>query len=121
MGSAEAPLAPVRHPLGKGVSPVKTQNLDYYSARFKPDVGAFAQIELHSDPQTESTDFKVDITAEIDNESYGGCRLLVPGAEELQIGDTCLAKVGFLKPMKATVVWRSHDDGRLGIGLQYDE
>ena len=97
---------------------MKTGGLNYYPTRFKPDAGAFAQIALH----LETSDFEADITAEIENESYGGCGLIVPETEELQIGDTCLAKVGYLKPMKATVVWRSHDnDGRLEIGLQYDE
>ncbi len=120
--SADAPFAPVGHPLRKGVSTVKSASVDYYPTRFKPDVGAFAQIDLHSDQQTDLADFNIDITVEIENESYSGCRLIVPETEALQIGDTCIAKVGFLKPMRAIVVWRSHDDdGRLGIGLEYDE
>ena len=97
---------------------MKTTQHNYDPIRFKADPGAFALIGLQSD----SPEFKSDLTAEVYNESYGGCKLLIPETDRLQIGDSCIAKVGHLKPMRATVVWRSHDDdGRLGIGLQYEE
>ena len=97
---------------------MKTTQHDYYPARYKADRGAFALIDFKPD----SSEFKSDMTAEVYNESYGGCKLLIPETEKLQIGDSCIAKIGYLKPMRATVVWRSHDDdGRLEIGLQYEE
>lgn len=86
--------------------------------RFKPDPGTIARIDVN----ITGSEFKPTIPALIFSEAYGGCGLVVTGAQELRVGDLCRVQVGSLHPMAAEIVWRTPlDEDVVKIGLKFLE
>jgi hypothetical protein len=86
--------------------------------RFAPDSGASAKIWLAVNVDAKSAP---DVSGFVINESYTGAALAIAQSKALQRGDQCIAKVGNLKAMPATVIWHRDEDDFSQIGLRYDE
>ncbi len=85
------------------------------SIRFAPEPDSRASLCLEA-----WSEFKVDITAEVRNESYSGCSLSLQRTDWLVPGDLIQCKVGALAPLRATIVWcRNTGSERTEVGLQY--
>ncbi len=90
--------------------------------RFDPDKGQHAYISTKLD----SSEFCPNIRGEIIDESRTGCGVVVYNsaeANDLQPGHHCIAQVGKLEPVEATIVWRKieGDETAVRLGLKYQE
>jgi hypothetical protein len=86
------------------------------AVRYAPEAGASAGLWV----QVNLTTSPPDVSGFVLNESYTGCSLAIPSMATLKQGDQCMAKVGSLNAMPATVVWRRDEGDFSEVGLRYD-
>jgi hypothetical protein len=90
--------------------------------RFPPQEWEIALIQC-SDAATDETHFQPEIAGLVNEESRGGCGLVVLDRQienQLAVGDRCQVKIGKLGIVLAEVKWiQSIDDGVSRVGLEF--
>ncbi len=95
----------------------KTKKLIKRPTRFIPDPMTVALIDYELG--AEFNPFSAGI---VDNESYGGCAVVLSTNNQIYSGQKIKVKVGHLEPMMANVVWvKKVKEKIFRIGIKYLE
>ena len=86
--------------------------------RFKPDPGAYAEIEWGA----ARGDFKGDLIGLVTDESFRGCGLVIVFQEPIRTGSKLRVRIGNGPVLRAEVKWSSFLDSEVvRVGVTYLE
>jgi len=86
--------------------------------RFNPSTVTYAEIDF----RLRASEFKSQVVGFVVNEAFGGCSVVIPTGEKIEVGSFLKIKVGRLSVLKARIAWvRKLDEHVTKLGLEYQE